>query len=311
MGFAMMLDNNNKKEKKLKDLGDTFNGVSCEKFIEIIENEGFELLSKNDYQKQCPYNKTKKIEESSLYCFWNEELHILAHFESYPTTERIDPDSEGYEDELFKPYLKINSAKMHYSIKFDAKERPYNVTSSGSMTGGVWVGSHDIREGFLTSLTGLKNSGTFVPWIKGGGQFLYLKHYMLPDENDKKFHNIQYDEEKYNYETITKDIINSWEDKDLVQEVLIGNMHQKEYILTLINDKDVEKLRTYLVNSKYVSDYKNNFEWNEWEKRDNLILKIAQEIKDFEGCYTENIRKLELHLIVFLVQNFIVHEDWR
>jgi len=183
--FGLFLDNNKRKEELLTKMGDTPFNSSLDKYLEVAENNGFEVILVEDFTKEDIYT-TRQGDElvkipyentSQLFILWNIEKSILLHFDTYPSY-RLNDSNEVYLDNI-----KINGGHFHYNIAFEDIDKGYGTaTSSGGFKKVseenikeqpilkdiemVWSGDHDCREALAYNISILNKYGTFLTkWI--------------------------------------------------------------------------------------------------------------------------------------------------
>lgn len=185
-----------------KNEQDSHTFISDEDMTNLVILQGFELLSNTKHSMPNKYNESI-IDSSEFKCFWHPSEHILLKFE---TSSKLRGSKENLES-----YIGINSAEMRYTIKPKNRQTFYmEVAGSGHYREDLWIGNHNIQEGFVRKLNKLRKYGTFKPWKYKGGQILYLKPYVLRD----------FFQEKYTRLEIMKD----WPD-DIKSEILNGEKY--------------------------------------------------------------------------------------
>lgn len=179
LGLGLMMINNNKKNKILKENRDSTFSNTVEDYIKIIQSIGFEEVLKDPFK-----NEDGIIEH--FYIFWNKQHSVMIRFDSFTFQD----------DGSFKngaPPPSVNGGSMLYNwkptIEFDRR-----YLSSGGFYDGIYSGYHDCREAIKHKFNNLVNNGEFIKkWINQ--PFLWLLHYM--DTKDPN----------YDYEAITKERI--------------------------------------------------------------------------------------------------------
>ena len=293
LGFLAVMLNAEEKNQALIKSNDTHNGISADDTFILLEENGFELLSKNDYERKNPYTTKGDIEESSLVFYWNPTLHILVKLETYPSSKRINENSTGWDDELFEPYIKINSINMKYTIRpTNINEFWSNCVSSGGMNGDVFVGDHDIREGFVHKLNKLKEYGEFQPWLFGGGQFLYFNHYMFEDNYDRE-------DEK-------EKIIAQWPD-DIKEEILNGSKYLSEFAKEELKNKKLVKSIDDALSSQEV--YNNMNKIKTFEDREKYLNYYSELI--IRDILSETFSNIDIRMEVKIKMIELVYENNR
>lgn len=188
---------NQVKKAVLKATNDTNWDTTIPELIEILEANGFEQILKKEFQYQETQHwselggKVEVTRTSWLYVFWDKARGILVDFDTYARY--------GIEDgKLVKQYDKINGGTMRYNICPKTSADLFKGTSSGGFykpenlswdefsalpaNEKVWVGDHDIREGFLHKLRILEQHYDFLPeWVSA--PFMWLLHYC--EESDR------------------------------------------------------------------------------------------------------------------------------
>lgn len=162
IGFLLMQINNAEKEEALKSINDTYWNCPINDFLDILTEEGFALILKEDINDGSG-NKFR--------IFWNNG--ILVVFDSY------------YKDSV------INGGHCYFSSEKKLYSR--SVRLSGGWYGkddyDIFHYSFDIREGFRYKLNKIKNTAPILQeWFKGERDpFIWLVHY------NERGNNVDYD----------------------------------------------------------------------------------------------------------------------
>lgn len=158
LGFALAMEHNQRKESLLTSAHDSHMNMNFADSLALFADLGFSEV----YRETFAGRDTAEV----YVILWHAD-GILADCESYGATRR-------------------NSAKVYYNYRFHDGTRPrWDLTSSGGMTGDVWVGYHDAREGIRHNLNALRAEGAFLPtWVER--PFLWLLNYGEKSTDDYK-----------------------------------------------------------------------------------------------------------------------------
>lgn len=154
LGLLMDLDHQKAKRAILSEQDDTYSSMPWWHFLRIIEEEGFIIESHTPY-----FHKSRLRQLHTLVAVHPDGILLLANSYAWEGGQEI-----------------VNSAGMYYNIVFTSDDDYYKFVSSGGFRSidesedeFVWVGSHDVREGFRFSLDRLRATGEFLnPWVEKG-----------------------------------------------------------------------------------------------------------------------------------------------
>lgn len=153
LGLAML--RNNQKHEIIKSAGDTTFSMSGEEYQANIEDFGFELI----YEEHFTANHCGSTNDDTLKVFWFDGL--LLYFDTYAGQR--------------------NGGKVWYNWKRN-DDAEYGCTSSGGMTGDIWVGDHDCREALRFNINRLKANGKILKQWKHCPRSLWITHYGEKDD---------------------------------------------------------------------------------------------------------------------------------
>ena len=180
LGLAFHMENCKRVKEELQAASDSYYGITILDFLELAKIEGFEII-------HCKHFETCYDRTEQYYSLWSTEGILLT--------------VESYGD-------KINTAKMYYNLNVGDYQQ-FDFISSGSFdkfnNDRVWVGNHDVREGFRKSLKLIRKVNPMSVWIKQ--PFLWLLTYM-----DTK--------QPYDYKVLNADMIAQYPTK--VQSAIAG-----------------------------------------------------------------------------------------
>jgi len=153
LGFSLAIDHNQRKSNALAASGDTHFSQTLAEAEKVYAAAGFAKVA------SWPFEGSGGIAEE-LAAWWHPD-GLLLTVESYMGT-------------------RVNSAKVRYNVS-SPEPRPadfFRRTSSGSLTADdVWAGDHDVREGLIVAIEGLREVGAFLPvWVRQ--PFMWLLTYM-------------------------------------------------------------------------------------------------------------------------------------
>jgi hypothetical protein len=170
LGFALMVQNNARKQKMLIERGDTTFSNKLGRYQEIIEGAGFEKVLEEEFEG--------RYARDTLFVYARRDGLILS-FDTFRW--------EGSDE------VSVNGGKLWYNwLPADVKNR-WECTSSGGLREYqgekylLWVGDHDCREALLHKIGCLEQNGEFLPrWVERPSAF-WITHYMdwRSMENDR------------------------------------------------------------------------------------------------------------------------------
>jgi len=196
LGLCLMITNNKEKEKVLKELNDTYFGMTFAEFISLIESKGFVKV----YEEEFPNTCDGKIITEKLVVYWKNGIFLEA-------TSHWDSLNSGHILFNWKPnskkYDALNGCSHGPIVIGKTEPKPYynkfiNKTEMRAeiIYSDVRDGSYDVREGLFLKISDLEEQGKFIsPWI--GPSFLWLVNY-----NESKV--AGYDYKKITYNKIMK-----------------------------------------------------------------------------------------------------------
>lgn len=139
LGMGLMMQNNDHKERLLRENRDSFFRMTFAELLALYADLGFEEVYREWF--------TGSGGEETYVILWHPD-GLLAHAESYNGTS-------------------MNSTKVLYNYQHKDVYFGWPLKSSGSYEGDVWIGDHDAREGIRHSLDAMRDEGEFLPvWIK-------------------------------------------------------------------------------------------------------------------------------------------------
>ncbi len=148
LGFALLQNTHQMRAEVLAARGDTTFYNHLDRYIEIIEGDGFEQVF------QLPFIG-RSGEPNQFFIFWHARDNILLAFDTYRTTE-VNGGTMYYNwvpKSYYEPNEYWTAVSSGHFDHYDDEERR------------VWVGSHDCREALLFNLDKLRRYGNFVsPW---------------------------------------------------------------------------------------------------------------------------------------------------
>lgn len=161
-GFAMLIENNKRKQEELALRNDTHFKISFFDAVNIFEDHGFETVYSETFTDSKPWSSKK---EDTFKIMWRDGILITCG--SYYGGETL------------------NSASMYYNWATDDENGSvWEVMSSGHVFKtdedyGI-AGNHDIREGFVHILAKLEDKGRFLnTWVENPS--IWLSNYSERD----------------------------------------------------------------------------------------------------------------------------------
>jgi hypothetical protein len=196
-GMQMQFRLSEAKDKILTELGDTTFRTERSRYIEIIENFGFEMILHESF------NSISSKQEENFYIYFHPLYSIVLRFDTYHGNVN---SSSFYFNYAFKGEVNVDWSGHYYSTNWDLKtnsEKPnpipeprLNVNNQTweeyKNVCSIWrkdnkkykeendlyylfVGDIDGREGLISKLTRMIEGGTFLTeWVET--PFLWLLH---------------------------------------------------------------------------------------------------------------------------------------
>lgn len=150
LGLALSIQHNARKEAALYAAGDTTFSDGLDRYLGIIEANGFERVLALPFMGHDT--------QETLYVYASRD-GLLLRFDTHQG-DRVNGGSVYYN---WKP---SDIATMHR-----------HTSSGGFVTDEVWAGDHDAREALIFKMNTLRANGELVsPWVKRPS--LWLLHYM-------------------------------------------------------------------------------------------------------------------------------------
>lgn len=161
LGLMLMQAAGAEKEAALLARNDTLLSNDLDRYLSIIETNGFEKVLEDDFM-------------SPLYPDVPEKFFIYAH-----------QDGMLLAFDTFSTH-RMNSGHLYYNWCPTEQEKLHGsgATESGSFVAGnretgevyIWAGNHDCREALIYHIETLREHGSFVkPWVEA--PFLWLLHH--------------------------------------------------------------------------------------------------------------------------------------
>lgn len=153
LALAVSADHGKRKRLILKELGDTYSGMSIKDYRAIVESYGFELVLETPFQGSG-----------------GDETHFV-----YAHRDGLLLSVDTHQGE------RVNGGHVYYTWRSnpEIKDR-HSPTSSGRWLDRdaytIWQGYHDCREALIYHLDALRSAGAFLP-VWPSEQFLWLLHY--------------------------------------------------------------------------------------------------------------------------------------
>ena len=160
LGLGMLLNLRHAEQKRaaLAEAGDTHFSSSWDEQMAVFADLGFTVLLVDQFRGRDYPDDPASPERYAV--LWHPD-GILGTCESYRWSGR-------------------NNAKIYYNLNIGENRDIWHATSSGHLSGDVWVGDHDVCEGLRFKIATLREVGTFLnPWAER--PFLWLLTYVEPD----------------------------------------------------------------------------------------------------------------------------------
>jgi hypothetical protein len=174
-----VMKDGNLKEKHLKNINDTYFGMSWQYLKDLLKENGFI----NGYSYEVKYTCYSSTTDEEMIIYYHPEKGLVVWAESYSNK------------------TSVNRGTLYGEIKAN-NEEDATIIRKWMSTGGfidrdelIHTTAHDIREGLFSKIDTLETGGTFLTkWTKKD-RFLWFVDY------------IETKVEGYDYEQITKDKI--------------------------------------------------------------------------------------------------------
>lgn len=162
LGFLLMQENANKKNKILSSLGDTTFSMGWDEYTGVVEKIGFTLHQEEKY-------KSRRDKEETLRVYWHED-GILLTCDSYCNVR--NSANISYNWKSFPEFWESGRGRVLGSYHCFKSELD------------IVIGSNDVREGLIHTIEQLRMWGEFItPWVEQ--PFLHILHsgdYALAEE---------------------------------------------------------------------------------------------------------------------------------
>ena len=154
LGFSLAIDHNQRKAKALAASGDTHFSQTLAEAEKVYAAAGFAKVA------SWPFEGSDGVAEE-LAAWWHPD-GLLLTVESYMGT-------------------RVNTASLRYNVRLHEPHHPEawsRLSSHGPIDGSTArAGSHDVREGLIVAIEGLREVGAFLPvWVRQ--PFMWLLTYM-------------------------------------------------------------------------------------------------------------------------------------
>lgn len=164
LGFAYVGVHGSRKDKVLTDRGDTTFSMDTQSYIDVLEANGYVLLSSDTVSVQ-QYDDPPR----------DESWYILAH----PNGLILYFDTH---------HGQRNAAKVCYVWRPAADiENRWECTSSGHMTGNLWIGDHDAREAVIFNMERLRQNGKLLKSCPEQRKPWFISYWETPKDYDTSF----------------------------------------------------------------------------------------------------------------------------
>jgi hypothetical protein len=172
------------KERILMERGDTVFQNTVERYLSIIEANGFEHVLELPFTGYV-YNDETPPSQETFYIYARRDGLLLV----------FDTHNEK----------NINGGHLYYNIKLKPALPRASLSSGRLVDGDAWVGDHDCREALIHNISRLQADGEFLmPWSHP--QFLWLLHYMDTETPEYKAQR-DYTKQRKHYEVINAERI--------------------------------------------------------------------------------------------------------
>lgn len=159
LGFALMQNSHQMRTEALEARDDTTFYNKLDRYTRIIEQDGFELVLKEDFL-------SRDGKPEAFFIYWHARDNLVLEFDTYQT-ENVNGGNVYYN---WVPHPYYDSHDWYKAVhsggfdNYDDEERR------------VWSGYTDCREALIFELDKLRHYGTFVnPWR--GDARLWLAHH--------------------------------------------------------------------------------------------------------------------------------------